>query len=142
MKNVCARVGDVPSIMYHHEHCSVKKDDFSSTRGHPFMLLKGRIRLRVRSSFFSQLVIGPWWSLPDDVVTPRSMNILERHWSKASSSSFSSYSHFYVRSMYADIRLHVALSYTSSADIPCYLKSSPTLSNRLPLFLLRSLRSP
>ena len=35
-----------------------------------------------------------------------------------SSSSPSSYSHFYVESMYDDIRLHVAQSYTSSADSP------------------------
>ena len=52
----------------------------------------------------------------------------------------SSYSHFYVGSMYDDIRLHVARSYTSSADSPFSLMSSFTLSNHLllglPLFLL------
>ena len=57
------------------------------------------------------------------------------------SSSPSSYSHFYVGSMYDDIRLHVARSYTSSADSPFSLISSFTLSNHLlllglPLFLL------
>ena len=55
-------------------------------------------------------------------------------------SSPSSYSHFYVGSMYDDIRLHVARSYTSSADSPFSLMSSFTLSNHLllglPLFLL------
>ena len=49
-------------------------------------------------------------------------------------------SHFYVGSMYDDIRLHVARSYTSSADSPFSLMSSFTLSNHLllglPLFLL------
>ena len=39
-------------------------------------------------------------------------------------SSPSSYSHFYVGSMYDDIRLHVARSYTSSADSPFSLISS------------------
>ena len=60
--------------------------------------------------------------------------------SPSSSSSPSSYSHFYVGSMYDDIRLHVARSYTSSADSPFSLMSSFTLSNHillgLPLFLL------
>ena len=60
--------------------------------------------------------------------------------SYSSSSSPSSYSHFYVGSMYDDIRLHVARSYTSSADSPFSLISSFTLSNHLllghPLFLL------
>ena len=54
--------------------------------------------------------------------------------------SSSSYSHFYVGSMYDDVRLHVARSYTSSADSPFSLISSFTLSNHLllglPLFLL------
>ena len=36
-------------------------------------------------------------------------------------SSPSSYSHFYVGSMYDDIRLHAALSYTSSADSLYYI---------------------
>ena len=58
----------------------------------------------------------------------------------SSSSSPSYYSHFYVASMYDDIRLHVARAYTSSADSPFSLISSLTLSNRLllglPLFLL------
>ena len=53
---------------------------------------------------------------------------------------FSFYSHFLVGSMYDDIRLHVARSYTSSADSPFSLISSFTLSNHLllglPLFLL------
>ena len=35
------------------------------------------------------------------------------------SSSPSSYSHFYLGWMYDDIHLHVAWSYTSSADICC-----------------------
>ncbi len=52
----------------------------------------------------------------------------------------SSYSNFYVGSMYDDIRLHVARSYTSSADSPFSLISSFTLSSHLllglPLFLL------
>ena len=60
--------------------------------------------------------------------------------SKTISSSPSSYSNFYVESMYDDIRLHVARSYTSSADSPFSLMSSFTLSNHLllglPLFLL------
>ena len=51
-------------------------------------------------------------------------------------SSPSSYSHFYVGSMYDDIRLHVARSYTSSADSPFSLMSSFTLSNHLLLGLL------
>ena len=50
------------------------------------------------------------------------------------------FSQFYVGSMYDNIRLHVAWSYTSSADSPFYLMSSFTLSNHLllclPLFLL------
>ena len=57
-----------------------------------------------------------------------------------SSSSPSYYTHFFVGSMYDDIRLHVARSYTSSADSPFSLMSSFTLSNHivlgLPLFLL------
>ena len=57
-----------------------------------------------------------------------------------STSSPSSYSHFYVGSIYDDIRLHVARSYTSSADSPFSLISSFTVSNHLllglPLFLL------
>ena len=56
------------------------------------------------------------------------------------SSSPSSESQFYVGSMYDDIRLHVARSYTSSANSPFSLMSSFTLSNHLllglPLFLL------
>ena len=47
------------------------------------------------------------------------------------SSSPSSYSHFYVGSMYDDIRLHVARSDTPSADSPLSLISSFTLSNHL-----------
>ena len=58
----------------------------------------------------------------------------------SSSSSPSSYSHFYVGSMYDDIRLHVARLYTSSADSSFSLISSFTLTNHLllglPLFLL------
>ena len=50
------------------------------------------------------------------------------------------FSHFYVGSMYDDIRLHVARSYTSSSDSHFSLISSFTLSNHLllgvPLFLL------
>ena len=42
------------------------------------------------------------------------------------SSSPSSYSHFYMESMYDNIRLHVARSYTSSADSPFSLISSFT----------------
>ena len=57
-----------------------------------------------------------------------------------SSSSPSSYYRFYVGSLCDDIRLHVAQSYTSSADSPFSLRSSFTLSNHLllgiPLFLL------
>ena len=49
------------------------------------------------------------------------------------SSSSSSYSHFYVGSMY--VRLHVARSYTLSDDSPFWLISSLTLSNHLPLGL-------
>ena len=49
-------------------------------------------------------------------------------------------SHFYVGSMYDNIRLHVARIYTSSADSPFSLTSSFTLSKHLllglPLFLL------
>ena len=56
------------------------------------------------------------------------------------SSSSSSYYNFYVWSMYDDIRLLVARSYTSSADNHFSLISSFTLSNHLllghPLFLL------
>ena len=48
--------------------------------------------------------------------------------------------HFYVGSMHDETRLHVARSYTSSADSPFFLMSSFTLSNHLllglPLFLL------
>ena len=47
----------------------------------------------------------------------------------SSPSSPSSYSHFYVGSMCDDISLHVARSYTSSADSPFSLMSSFTLSN-------------
>ena len=54
----------------------------------------------------------------------------------APSSSPSSYSHFYVGAMYDDIRLHVAWSYTSSADSPFSLMSSFTLSNHLLLGLI------
>ena len=54
--------------------------------------------------------------------------------------SSSSYSHFYVGSMYDDIRLHVAWSYTSSLDSPFSLISPLTLFNHLllglPLLLL------
>ena len=57
-----------------------------------------------------------------------------------SSSSCSSYSHFDVGSMYDDIRLRVARSYTSSADSPFSLISPLTLSYHLllglPLFRL------
>ena len=56
------------------------------------------------------------------------------------SSSTSSYSHFYVGSMYEDIRLHVLVArlYTSSADSLFSMISSFTLSNHLglPPFLL------
>ena len=61
---------------------------------------------------------------------------------ESSSSSPSSYSHFYVGSMYDDIRLHVEPSYTSSADSPFSLISSFTLSNHLLLSMSSSLRSP
>ena len=54
-------------------------------------------------------------------------------------SSPSSYSHFYVGSMYNDIRFHVARSYTSSAYSPFSLMSSFTLSNHLLLGLPLSL---
>ena len=60
--------------------------------------------------------------------------------SSSASSPPSSYSQFYVGSMYDNIHLHVAWSYTSSADSPFSLMSSFTLSNHLllglPLFLL------
>ena len=52
-----------------------------------------------------------------------------------SSSSPSSYSHFYVGSMYDGIRLHVARPYTSSADSPFSLISSLTMSTHLLLGL-------
>ena len=52
----------------------------------------------------------------------------------------------YAVSMYYDIRLHVAWSYTSSPDSPFSLMSSFTLSNHLllglPIFLVLSLPSP
>ena len=58
-----------------------------------------------------------------------------------SSFSSSSYSQFFVGSMFDDIRLHVVRSYTSSPDSPFSLISPLTLSNHpllvvLPLFLL------
>ena len=57
----------------------------------------------------------------------------------SSSSSLASYFQFYEGLMYDDIRLHVAQSYTSSADSPFSFISSFTLSNHLlvglPLFL-------
>ena len=52
------------------------------------------------------------------------------------SSSSTSYSHFYVGSIYDDVRLHVAWSYTSSPDSPFSLMSSFTLFNHLLLGLL------
>ena len=54
-------------------------------------------------------------------------------------SRISSYSHFHMRYIYDDIRLHVARSYTSSPDSPFSLISSLTLSNHL---LLGSLDFP
>ena len=73
-----------------------------------------------------------------DQASPRLMAVLK--YITLFSSSPSSNSHFYVGSIYVDIRLRVAQSYTSSADIPFSLISSFTLSNHLllsvPLFLL------
>ena len=59
----------------------------------------------------------------------------------ASSSSSSSHSHFYVGSMYDDIRLHVAWSCTSSADSPFSLISPLTLSYHILLARPSSLPS-
>ena len=53
----------------------------------------------------------------------------------------SSYSHFYVGSMYDVIRLHVARSYASFADSPFSSIRSLTLSNHLLLGLPLFLRS-
>ena len=63
-----------------------------------------------------------------------------------SSSSTTSLSYFYVGSVYDDICLHVARSYTSSDDSPFSLIYSFTLSNHfllgLPLFILPVLSFP
>ena len=72
--------------------------------------------------------------------TSASVNLAGQLLLTPSSSPPSSYSHFYVGSMYGDIRLDVARAYTSSADSPFSLISSFTLSNHLlldrPLFIL------
>ena len=48
---------------------------------------------------------------------------------QSSSASPSSYSHFYVGSMYDDIRLHVARSYTSSANSPIRVHNTADVSS-------------
>ena len=55
-----------------------------ATRGQSFKLYKHQSRLNLRKHFFSQRVVDVWNSLPDDVVTAPSLNMLKRrldyHW--------------------------------------------------------------
>ena len=57
---------------------------YGATRGHSFKLYKHQSRLNLRKHFFSQRVVDVWNSLPDDVVTAPSLNMLKRrldyHW--------------------------------------------------------------
>ena len=57
---------------------------YGATRGHSFKLYKHQSHLNLRKHFFSQRVVDVWNSLPDDVVTAPSLNMLKRrldyHW--------------------------------------------------------------
>ena len=59
-----------------------KPSDVTSTRGHCMKLSKLHARLRIRSSFFTQRVIGSWNSLPDNVVEANTtvLDLLSSNW--------------------------------------------------------------
>jgi hypothetical protein len=54
------------------------------TRGNSLKLAKGRCRLNIRASYFSQQVVSSWNSLPDSIVTATTVNTfknrLDKHW--------------------------------------------------------------
>ena len=52
---------------------------YGATRGHSFKLYKHQSRLNLRKHFLSQRVVDVWNSLPDDVVTAPSLNMLKGH---------------------------------------------------------------
>ena len=57
---------------------------YGATRGHFFKLYKHQSRLNLRKHLFSLSAVDVWNSLPDDVVTASSINVLKRrlyyHW--------------------------------------------------------------
>ena len=68
-----------PSILF-------KMDPNRNTRGHSLKLSKQCNRTTIRNHFFSQRVINPWNSLPQEVVDAESINSfkgkLEKHWAE------------------------------------------------------------
>jgi len=50
------------------------RESLHELRGHRYTLYKPRCHLSVRQHFFSHRVINSWNSLPDDVVSARSVN--------------------------------------------------------------------
>ena len=59
-------------------------EQYGATRGHSFELYKHQSRLNLRKHIFSHRTVDVWNSLPDDVATAPSLNILRHrlyyHW--------------------------------------------------------------
>jgi hypothetical protein len=70
--------------IYDTDRPQLQLHDGRDTRGNSLKLAKGRCRLDVRASFFSQRVVSSWNSLPDSIVTAPTVNAfknrLDKHW--------------------------------------------------------------
>ena len=65
-------------------HIDLVRDDFftlvgdrRNTRGHPWKLEVIRTNCSLRAHFFSNRVVGPWNSLPSDVVEAPSVSVFK-----------------------------------------------------------------
>jgi hypothetical protein len=70
--------------IYDTDRPQLQRLDGRDTRGNSLKLAKGRCRLNIRASYFSQRVISSWNSLPDSIVTAPTVNAfknrLDKHW--------------------------------------------------------------
>ena len=63
--------------LYKVTHDILPRDTKTKTRGHSYKLLKPSVQTSVRENFFSVRVVNPWNSLPEEVVSAPSINILK-----------------------------------------------------------------